>query len=646
MPSMSKFHGGTEPAGRGDFHLPYDRLSPDRFAEFCQKLIEKKFVGRSEEYSVQVREIGHQGKEQGGADFLVINRSGYQRYHLLYEVKRVSRFNVSLYKNTINRFLNRREEWGVKISAFHIMLSEQIDKKLLVAYEKYRKILIELNIEHELIDRSVINQWMQDVSSPELLAEFFGEQWVERFYGKSALWHLEQGGIYGFKDSDGWLNYKGREESLSGNIYSLINDHARIQVFLPEAGKDSLSCFIGLRHRDYQGIVLTLSQRFLLKNLFEGVNTPVEAESRPWILAHYEHDGYYCDLENCRLNVSLDAAMALCDVFDSLWKQYKKRMEEIERIYRSTDFSLRNYARDDIPLLRIPLWLWYRVEQFCEHHDYLDTQDKWSIFNPLSNKIMVMNDRRSDAFSGTRVEIKARRYPDFYSLYNNDVVLLWQVPSRDFYREPLDKIIHPRQYCDALTTYYWLKDELLPTAYKWYERRQKKPGFSFFIRKVIKELDPELIFSYYSPVGYSNAENMGGKIELLDLLKSLQYFYHSCTQYISFHRRDIQALCSAFQMILAQCEVHYWGYICGSVGATGGNRDSVEAALQNLVKVGPDDDNRISLVDHLFRGMIALYRDGKCHLNDVEVSNIARLLEPFVHVMEDRSFLRRRQLII
>lgn len=41
--------------------------------------------------------------------------------------------------------------------------------------------------------------------------------------------------------------------------------------------------------------------------------------------------------------------------------------------------------------------------------------------------------------------------------------------------------------------------------------------------------------------------------------------------------------------------------------------------------------------------MMALFRDGDCHINEVEAMKVAMLLRPFVDMVSEGRFLRRCQ---
>lgn len=106
---------------------------------------------------------------------------------------------------------------------------------------------------------------------------------------------------------------------------------------------------------------------------------------------------------------------------------------------------------------------------------------------------------------------------------------------------------------------------------------------------------------------------------------------------------EFEQLCDAFLFLLNETTVSYWDYIRSSVGASQDNRQSVVEALQKYRMESKNNVKNLSIYDHLFRGIMALFRDGDCHINEVEALKVAMLLSPFADKMSEVRFLRRCQ---
>ncbi|MFA3778328.1 hypothetical protein [Yersinia sp. 1652 StPb PI] len=456
------------PIGKADAYLPLELMEPKTFELFCCELIKKRLKNIGGKI-IDTMKIGVPGQSQFGADIISHRQHGNQDFYSLYEVKRFKNFRENDYLATVERFHVHREKWQFNVTEFYIFLSEKASAKLISEHKVQEARLKKLSIEHRLLDTETIHDWLKDLDCPDLLYRFCHESWVALFYGERALLNIKNYGLWDYQESSAWRNYKQPYHRIDGNIFTLQNDHVLIKAFLPSLRDSSLSCFIDLRNGRYSHVLLTISQKNLLNSAFEGAGSPPEAEVRPWILREHQGENYYCDIGNCRLLLTLNEAQALCDAFDVLWHSYKQCMEEIDRICRTEGFSGSTPLGDNIQLINIPLWLWNRINVFCQRHDYLDTEGEWSIFNAAHEHIMVFNRHKDEVMNeGHHVTLQARRDPDFNSVNNQSVALIWQPPGRFDRHNKEEDAIGPRNYWDALTTYHWLVEKLIPEADSWY----------------------------------------------------------------------------------------------------------------------------------------------------------------------------------
>lgn len=248
---------------------------------------------------------------------------------------------------------------------------------------------------------------------------------------------------------------------------------------------------------------------------------------------------------------------------------------------------------------------------------------------------------------GHHVTLLANRDPNFNSLTNYRVVLIWQPPSRyDIYNMEEDAI-GPRNYWDALTTYRWLIEKLIPEADSWYcanyfpERRGWR-RLPFCAPRHIPYTSDD-IYSNYQPESNISVEQVDSKQSLLALLTELQDFFNIHTRRVYFKAYEFEQLCDAFLYLLNKTTVNYWGYIRSSVGASQEDHESVVTALQKYRTESPVHEKNSSLYDYLLRGMMALFRDGDCHINEMEALKVAMLVRPFADKVSEGRFLRRCQ---
>lgn len=127
------------------------------------------------------------------------------------------------------------------------------------------------------------------------------------------------------------------------------------------------------------------------------------------------------------------------------------------------------------------------------------------------------------------------------------------------------------------------------------------------------------------------------------MLTELQDFFNIYTRRVYFRATEFEKFCEAFLFLLNKTTVNYWGYIRSSVGASQEDRESVVKALKEYRRESTVYESNSSLYDHLLRGMMALFRDGDCHINEVEALKVAMMLRPFVDKVSEGRFLRRCQ---
>lgn len=636
------------PIGKADTHLRLELMDPKIFESFCYELIKKKIQNKGGKI-VDAMMIGTPGQSQFGGDIFSHHQLGDQDCYSLYQVKRYNTFRVGDYISAVECFHENRKKWQVDINNFYIFISDKTSAKLIAEYKVQDLRFKQLKIEHRIIDKEIIHDWIKDLYCPKLLYRFFHESWVTLFYGEQALLDIKRFGIWDYQESSTWKNYTQPYTKTDANTFILQNDYVLIQAFLPNLKGNTLSCFIDLRNGRYRHVLLTINQNSLLSFAFEGVGSPADAEVRPWIFKDPMNSHYYCDIGNCRLTLTLKETTALCDAFDELWYCYKQRMEEIERICCSANFSNRTPLGDNTHLITIPLWLWQRINVFCQRHDYLDTEGEWSIFNPLPEHIMVFTRHKDETMNeGHHVTVMAIRDPNDNSINNQDIALIWQPPSSyDLYNKEEDSI-GPRNYWDALTTYFWLIEKLIPTADSWYcanffPERHRWQLLPFFRSRHTPYRSHD-IHSYYQAESNITAEQVNSKQSLLELLTKLQRFYNDYNHQIYFQPKEFERFCEAFLFLLRQTTVNYWGYIRGSVDASQDNLESVIITLQKYQLESQNYTKNLSLYDYLLRGMMALFGDGDCHINEAEAQKIAMLLCPFVDKMYEKRFLQRCQM--
>ncbi|GKV76764.1 hypothetical protein PEC106568_19380 [Pectobacterium carotovorum subsp. carotovorum] len=645
MTDAHHFHTG--PAGSGDFKLPYDRLTSERFEDFCLELVVKHLELGKTYSSVIGKMNGGRGTDQRGGDFLVIltDHSSNTFYHL-YEIKSGSTLSLEKYKHALERFKKKRASWSQNITEFYIITASTSSVSVNDEVIVQQKELATSGVKHQLYDSGDLRAWMSKVKSPIILTEFFGKEYVERFLGKNALWEIENGGIWRRADDQYWPQHKYFKEEMHGNMYSSVNERIMIRASMPTPESNLISCQITLRNPDYNHLSLTLDQNYLFNQAFAGRETPAESCIRPWIRA-CKGTFFFCHIGTCSIDLPFQDVAAICDAFDLLWIKYKKLIAQIDELYQSTHFRDEGYSTGGVPMLELPLWLWNRLYFFCEQHDFMQSNEEWSIFSTAANRIMIFNTQQRFVFPGNEVHFRATPAKYENPFHISHVILLWDVPGT--FHWPLEDYINPDRYLDVLTTHNWIKDKLLPAAFEWFEdykisKYNKRDFFlSLIKRKKRESLGQWMIWSKYDPSSIVEISSIHDFDNLEKTIIRLQIFYNSCLDYISFDKKDMLGLLGSLRLYIKRTQFSYIDYVCGCIGCTKMTKDGVLEKIENITQWDLDYKKRNVLIDMVLRSMISCSRDGEINMFMSDVSKVKNNLVPFLNVMNDELLLQRQR---
>lgn len=637
-------------ATNSETELPFERIAPADFERFCCELVYKKALEPGNEV-LDVFPIGVSGQKQYGADIFVREHSGSRDKFVLYEVKRVKSYSLSEYRKAVDRFLKNYDNWGFDVTEFNLFVSENISVEHIALWQSEAAKLSNKSISYKIIPSSTLNRWIKNF--PELVYKYFHPSWTELLFGKSAIWHLENYGIFGFEEPASWIGYRGVEKHIYGDSLAYKNDHVRIHAFLPSLEKNSASCFIEFRNGRFSHVMITLDHRQIVKEYFSGAKIPIPNSTRPFLLRAVNGEGYFCDLGNCRIKLSANEAKSLCEAFDVFWEEYKRRVNDIEEAWRSKYFNCNSKSSEDIPLLRIKRGLWSLLLDFAECHDFFNTTGDWSLFDSCPGWLKIYTGNASkDMEAGYHAFIKPETYDRSITnlrCFDDEVVLVWQPPN-DFIISQEGTIFSPRYYWDAETTHNWLKDHLIPQALEWGRGRSggaKKRSFTGLLkdwRRQPKKYNPDdYVASFYEPYPNKDAKAIEDIEGLLFLANKLQSFFGSGPKNIFIDVECYSKLYSSLGEVLSKSEGCDFSYLHSNLNYLQANDmpSLIDAVRQHSIGARKGCANPFR-IDCVFRCIQACIRDGRSHLNSHEVRNIINDIYPLIELMEDRKLLNRQ----
>ena len=161
--------------------LPFGELTWKNFERLCLKLAGTD--GDAEYY----RLYGTEGQDQGGIDIYVRRRSTTK--YAAWQSKRHKSFGPSDIETAVTRFLG--DEWAAKSDRF--VLCVQANLRSTGSTDKIEECTTQLrekNIEFLPLDGEKLSEELKHL--PQIVYDFFGLAWVERFCGAEAARSVEQ----------------------------------------------------------------------------------------------------------------------------------------------------------------------------------------------------------------------------------------------------------------------------------------------------------------------------------------------------------------------------------------------------------------------------------------------------------------------
>ena len=191
--------------------LPFGELTWRNFERLILRLV------RKQENVIDCALYGTDGQAQEGLDILAVDTDTKQEKVTCYQCKKVDKFDASGISNAVNKFLEGK--WVDKSSKFVLCVASSLN-----GTQQQNEILKQ----RDLLKRHEITLAVWDGSSggvlsemlkclPDLVDDFFGRPWVEKFNGEAAVASLS-------KRLDG--NELGKLRQRMNSLYSTVfNQH-------------------------------------------------------------------------------------------------------------------------------------------------------------------------------------------------------------------------------------------------------------------------------------------------------------------------------------------------------------------------------------------------------------------------------------
>ncbi len=156
--------------------LPYGKLTWENFEKLCLRLAQKE--GNIEE----CRLYGVQGNAQDGID--IYAKIDSANSYVVYQCKRVKNFAPGKIKEAVDTFINGN--WVQGTEQFVLCTQERLNTKNHEdEIKKQRTELQKKNVAFKIWDSHGLNSELK--KTPQIVYDFFGEQWAISFCGKKAF---------------------------------------------------------------------------------------------------------------------------------------------------------------------------------------------------------------------------------------------------------------------------------------------------------------------------------------------------------------------------------------------------------------------------------------------------------------------------
>ncbi|AOI88386.1 hypothetical protein NUV26_23000 [Burkholderia pseudomultivorans] len=646
----------SPPPTRDTKQLPYGSLDAGQFELFCCELLSRTIDRDGMRFRIiRIEPLAGDGKKQYGADIFVERANSEESWVELFEVKRVERFDRSVFRTAVDRFADNREKWGYDIRKFVVISSERLDADLIIDMKSHMDRHPVPGVVIDIWSATKLDQMLSGCES--LVFKYFHPAWTEILFGEKAREHYEKYGIYEFDESASWVNYDGPSEVEIGDAVTIQNDHVKIHGFLPTLRSVSASCLVELRNGRFSHVLMTLNHRDLVGRYFVNPGAPLDNDLRDFLLPYYgEPSMWFCDIGNCRLKISEAEARDLCNAFDRFAARYMKRLQAHEASWRSEEFSVYEGIGYSVPLMTVKRGLWRLLLAFADAHDVFETDTEWSMFESSGTAYLkVMTRQQSERFDpGFHVFIRPTKANPLYQSFDypdTDVLLAW-CPPQDLGLDQFEGKVGPRYYWDVATTYEWMVDELIPAALKWDQSRQHQPvRWQIFKPRRSKSRNrPETfdIDNYIRSCRHGKIENTGeiDTVEkLLAAARRLQSFFSSRRRTVYVSKENYKLAFSALGTIMKHSSCDDFGYLHGNLGYLRDVHDMpslTQAVVEHAATWNDYCANNFKM-DCLFRCFNAVLDSGTCRLNAVEIQDVAKQLDRLLQLMRQVKLLDRQQ---
>lgn len=646
----------------GQHLLDFSALGPVGFEQFCWWLLQKE--GKSLR---GCKRIGGSGLPQGGIDIFAAEAHDPDRL-IVYECKSGKGFSASELKKAIRKFMEG--DWCVHASTFVLILAKDSLEGLSATWNEQRKQLRAAGIEADVWTAHTLTLRAQ--AHPDILSKFFPtydiRHFANRWMQQTAFLEELQRGIFDSRPhisewaralsmqapggamersgaSSDEANDDGTRVIRHGNSWVYKCPWFDLSVFLPDARLARVSASINLHRPDVNGMVVVLSQPWMMSELLFRTGAPATHEHRGFIVgpATWGDDGsQVVDLGPCRLTLEQQGVQALVKAADSLSAEIHRALVELERTWDAADFVFIDHGGRKVALMALWEEVWDEMLRFAKAHDVDAGSSLWHMFDPAIHMLKpYTNDaaRHGERFGdGYHAAFEALHVPELCR--PGEVLVLWQPPGNG-----PDESISPRAWWSCRDAFSWLTLELLPELRRWIQKRHFGQSLTRLIhpiraRRFARQLEDMVVAR---DIRRPRARPASGTADdLIEWVQTLQgLFSIPRTPPLFVHQGDVEMLFLAAARLVGLGR-GYVGYVCTKLGLDEApdDRENLSQAIAGHVHGGHVTANS-AVVDNALRAILELIDDDAQTIPLADRQFLLDALRPFIQMHDEIELVRR-----
>lgn len=461
--------------------------------------------------------------------------------------------------------------------------------------------------------------------------------------------------IFDFLADEDLSVFKERKETKDypfGRHYLNSTENIRLVGTLP--GFESQGyCSIEFKSLKVRGCKINFDHAEIMNKLFLGINSEPSLRLRKFIGVPIDEkkQNYYIHLGNNTIILNLGEIEQLCKIIDDFADLYLSDLIKIEENL-GTSFFEPAKTKGGFRLVKVNRNLWYWLIKFVNEFDVDKGNSDWHIFDSSPGMIKVFTTKENEKLDRGYHVILYPEQEDFFTYQSflkpdDEMWIIWE-PLRDFFSKETLEAFNDREKWNALFSYNWLVNELIPKVIDHYTRKNKSKN-SIVISDLIlykfskgQNTIKDFVFPYLSEKQQINIYRIRTVQQLLNLAEELQYFYYGLNRDLFFKLEEIQGIYSGLYTCLKYTPQNDLNYITGNLQFVKSEKlddilNEIELFKNNL-KEGIIYSFTIDLV---LRCIAVTLRDFKTRLNSNQINSIAINLEPLFRIKRLDDLIRK-----